>query len=65
MEREVTNDVKTKKCRWCGASVTGRFFGYPAVCDSDECNEEDRQHEIAIAEQAEDDAREDDYARYM
>ena len=54
-----------KRCKYCGDLVSGPFFGYPAICDSNECNEEDRQNEIAIQEQARFDAEEDQYSRYM
>ncbi len=55
---------KQKKCFYCGEPVFGRTFGYTPICDSHECNEEDRQREIDIQANAEEAAREDDYSLY-
>ena len=57
--------MKTKPCKYCGTPVTGPFYGYPTICDSDECNEEDRQAAIEQEEQAYFDAVDDGFARYM
>ncbi len=56
---------KPKKCFYCGEPVVGRTFGCTPICDSNECNEEDRQREIEMQENAEEAAREDGYTRYM
>ncbi len=59
------SDKKQKRCKYCGEPVLGRTFGYTPICDSNECNEEDRQTEIEIQEQARWAAIDDDYSRYM
>ena len=56
--------MKTKPCKYCGVPVAGNFYGYPAICDSDECNEEDRQCEIETQENARWAAEDDDYSLY-
>ena len=56
--------TKLKRCAYCG-ELTKPVPGYwTVVCDKDECNEEDREAEIARAEQARFDAEEDGYRRY-
>ena len=53
-----------KKCFYCGKPVIGQTYGWDPICDSAECNEEDRQREIDIQEEAEQAAREDNYSMY-
>lgn len=59
------SETKPKRCKYCGEPVYGKTFGYPPICDSAECDEEDRQNEIAMRDQARWDAEDDDYNRYM
>jgi hypothetical protein len=55
--------MKQAKCRYCG-TLTNIIAGYPPLCDSQECNEEDRQAEIERNEMAQEAAREDGYSLY-
>ena len=57
------NEPKMKPCRYCGEMTTW-VPGYPPICDSPECNEEDRQAEIERNEMAREAAEQDGYSRY-
>jgi hypothetical protein len=54
---------KMKRCKYCG-TMTTVVAGYPPICDSPECNEEDRQTEIERDEMAREAAAADNYSRY-
>jgi hypothetical protein len=57
------SEQKMKRCRYCG-TMTTVVPGYPPLCDSDECNKEDRETEIERNEQAREAAFEDGFNRY-
>lgn len=55
--------MELKKCKYCG-ELTTPVRGYDTICDSAECNEEDRQQEIWRAEEAREAAFEDGFSLY-
>lgn len=56
--------MKTRRCRYCGTPTEVPYMGCTPVCDSDECNEEDRQAEIERDEMAREAAFEDGFSLY-